>query len=99
MGINEWPESLRRYVERCFAMCTNTMDKDRVEIILKGKLTSASRDQSVLTKDWDKEPLPNLKGVSISCFFRLCPPSTRSQISLSKTKFDFILQSPIIFDN
>nr|CAG4650064.1 EOG090X0431 [Sida crystallina] len=56
----DWPESLRSYVERCYAMCTNMVDKDRVEIILKGKLTSAARSGSILTKDWDKEPLPTI---------------------------------------
>jgi len=60
MNSVDWPESLRRYVERCFAMCETSVDKDLVEIILKGKLTSASRAGTAQNKDWDNEPLPNL---------------------------------------
>ena len=60
----DWPESLRRYVERCFAMCQSSVDKDLVELILKGKITSASREGKALSKDWDSEPLPNLPRVS-----------------------------------
>nr|CAG4636910.1 EOG090X0431 [Ceriodaphnia reticulata]SVE72859.1 EOG090X0431 [Ceriodaphnia reticulata] len=56
----DWPDSLRCYVERCFAMCKSSVDKDFVELILKGKITSASREGKALTKDWDSEPLPNL---------------------------------------
>jgi len=60
----DWPDSLRRYVERCFAICTSSVDKDLVELILKGKITKSSREGTALLKDWDKEPLPNLSGVS-----------------------------------
>lgn len=60
MNSVDWPDSLRRYVERCFAMCETSVDKDLVEIILKGKLTSASRAGTAHNKDWDNEPLPNL---------------------------------------
>lgn len=60
----DWPDSLRRYVERCFAMCKTSVDKDFVELILKGKITSASREGKALSKDWDSEPLPNLSRVS-----------------------------------
>nr|CAG4649230.1 EOG090X0431 [Scapholeberis mucronata]SVE93540.1 EOG090X0431 [Scapholeberis mucronata] len=56
----DWPESLRKYVERCFDMCKSAVDKDLVELILKGKITAASREGIALTKDWDNEPLPNL---------------------------------------
>nr|SVE75046.1 EOG090X0431 [Daphnia dolichocephala] len=56
----DWPDSLRRYVERCFAICQSSVDKDMVEVILKGKITSATREGKALNKDWDSEPLPNL---------------------------------------
>merc|ERR1740128_1178112 len=60
------PDSLRRYVERCFAICTSSVDKDLVELILKGKITKSSREGTALQKDWDKEPLPNLSGADSS---------------------------------
>ncbi|RXG69300.1 Leukocyte receptor cluster member 8-like protein [Armadillidium vulgare] len=47
----------QRYVERCFARCVTELDKDQVEICLKGKLTSAARNESLWTKNWDQEPL------------------------------------------
>ena len=62
--VQDWPDSLRRYIERCFAMCADLDDKICVDIILKGKLTSAAREGTVLTKDWENEPLPNLLKVS-----------------------------------
>ena len=64
----DWPDSLRRYVERCFAMCQSSVDKDFVELILKGKITSASREGKALSKDWDNEPLPNLSRVRICLY-------------------------------
>jgi hypothetical protein len=34
------------------------MDKDRVDIILKGKVIRAASDGVLQTKDWSVEPLP-----------------------------------------
>lgn len=48
----------RNYVNACFAKCKNNIDKDQVEIILKGKLLRAYNDGSIFSKDWSKEPLP-----------------------------------------
>ena len=57
---DQWPESLREYVNRAFSACTNELDKDRIEIILKGKLTKAHHEGVLFTKDWSAEPLPQL---------------------------------------
>ena len=57
---DQWPESLRDYVNRAFSACVNELDKDRIEIILKGKLTKAHHEGVLFTKDWTKEPLPGL---------------------------------------
>jgi len=45
-------------VYRCYALCVNDMDKDRVDIILKGKVIRAASDSVLQSKDWSKEPLP-----------------------------------------
>ena len=63
----DWPDGMRKYTERCYQMCKTDVEKNLVELILKGKLTSAVREQNVFTKDWDNEPLPNL-GVSYFLF-------------------------------
>ncbi|CAG2166771.1 unnamed protein product [Oppiella nova] len=57
---DQWPESLKEYVNRAFSACINEIDKDRIEIILKGKLTKAHHEGVLFTKDWLSEPLPQL---------------------------------------
>ncbi|KAK7868176.1 hypothetical protein R5R35_003047 [Gryllus longicercus] len=57
---SDWPDSLKNYVNRCYAKCVEAVDKDRVEIILKGKITRAASDGSLWHKNWDNEPLPSL---------------------------------------
>lgn len=57
---DQWPETLRDYVNRAFSACVNELDKDRIEIILKGKLTKAHHEGVLFTKDWTIEPLPQL---------------------------------------
>ena len=36
MDSSEWPPALKAYVSRCFNQCVTDVDKDQVEIILKG---------------------------------------------------------------
>lgn len=62
--VDDWPPNLRHYIERCYTKCQSCVDQDLVELILKGKISSAQRDGIVFTKDWDNEPLPNLSRVS-----------------------------------
>ncbi|XP_008199580.1 leukocyte receptor cluster member 8 homolog isoform X2 [Tribolium castaneum] len=57
---DEWPPSLKDYVNRCYAKCKTNIDKNQVEIILKGKITHAYQMGQLHTKDWSNEPLPNI---------------------------------------
>ncbi|XP_013779484.1 leukocyte receptor cluster member 8 homolog isoform X2 [Limulus polyphemus] len=57
---HDWPESLKKYVNEAFEKCKTDIDKDQVEIILKGKLTKAYNDGTMWTKEWDKEALPSI---------------------------------------
>ncbi|KAG1706987.1 Leukocyte receptor cluster member 8 [Nymphon striatum] len=57
---NQWPESLKNYVSRAFNQCVTDLDKDRVEIMLKGKITKAFSDGIISTKNWELEPFPSL---------------------------------------
>ncbi|KAG5876144.1 hypothetical protein JTB14_021077 [Gonioctena quinquepunctata] len=54
---DDWPESLKQYVHQCYAKCKTAIDKNQVEIILKGKITQAYQNGQ-LHKDWSQEPLP-----------------------------------------
>merc|ERR1719228_2915327 len=54
----EWPPSLKAYVSRCFNKCVTDVDKDQVEIILKGKITKAASENTLWGKNCDEEPLP-----------------------------------------
>nr|SVE86046.1 EOG090X0431 [Daphnia similis] len=64
-SVDYWPPNLRRYVERCYATYQSGVHKDLVDLILKGKISSAEREKIVDTKDWDNEPLPNLSTAEI----------------------------------
>ena len=57
---NNWPPELHEYVTRAFALSSDELDKDRIEIMLKGKITKALNDGTMHTKDWKSEPLPAL---------------------------------------
>ena len=58
LSSEDWPPALKKYVSRCFEQCMTDMDKDQVEIILKGKITAAASANLLWTKNWDEEPLP-----------------------------------------
>lgn len=56
----KWPIPLKEYAKRTFDQCRNEQDKQRVQQILKQKLTIAYQNNTIWTTDWAREPLPRL---------------------------------------
>lgn len=54
----EWPPALKAYVQRCFTSAASNGEKDRMERLLKQKLTDVFQSGHEYTTKWDVEPLP-----------------------------------------
>ena len=59
-GDQEWPPGLKAYMSKCFSACATPAHFDKVEIILEDKITEATSTNSLWTKEWDKEHLPEV---------------------------------------
>ncbi|KAJ1901604.1 hypothetical protein LPJ81_003729 [Coemansia sp. IMI 209127] len=67
----EWPDSLKRFVERSFAACS-VQARSKLETQLKQIISSAANNKKLRKIDWDDRPLPkacdivpNKKGVTL----------------------------------
>lgn len=63
-----WPASLRRYLQRAFDNCNKaqgTRQYDQLEKALHRIVTDAMADNSMLTTDWDNEPLPRFAAAAL----------------------------------
>lgn len=70
----------------------NAEEKDKMEAILKDKLTDAFTSGTAFTTDWDKEPLPLLVSVSVLLFLYLLNRAYSLSI-LHACALDFLINS------
>ncbi|KAG8312853.1 Leukocyte receptor cluster (LRC) member 8 [Homalodisca vitripennis] len=74
------------YITSCYAKCQNAVDKDRVGIILKGKIIRATNDNTLWIKDWSKEPLPLLESeMATATVLPVFKPEPKKRLSTALT--------------
>ena len=58
-GPGDWPEPLRKWVERAFQQCHSDTDRSFVQQNLRSRIQYANESNTLWSNDWDREPLPD----------------------------------------
>jgi hypothetical protein len=61
ISADQWPASLKKYVERAFAGCKSDVQRDAAEKHLRQIILHATKTNTMFTKNWLAEPLPSDK--------------------------------------
>uniref|UniRef100_A0A7S0IZZ5 Uncharacterized protein n=1 Tax=Calcidiscus leptoporus TaxID=127549 RepID=A0A7S0IZZ5_9EUKA len=72
-AAGQWPSSLREWVERAFEGCKSDTERSYVEQGLRATIASATASQTLWSKDWESEPLPQ----------QLPPPNLGARVLLT----------------
>eukprot|EP01118_Nematostelium_gracile_P016106 TRINITY_DN6598_c0_g1_i2.p1 TRINITY_DN6598_c0_g1~~TRINITY_DN6598_c0_g1_i2.p1 ORF type:complete len:328 (-),score=80.80 TRINITY_DN6598_c0_g1_i2:67-1050(-) len=60
MNSSEFPDPLKRYVERAFSIAKTDIEQAQIEKQLKDLITQTIKEKMLWQKDWDNLPLPIL---------------------------------------
>ncbi|KAJ6853218.1 SAC3 family protein A isoform X1 [Iris pallida] len=101
-----FPSSLRGYVERTFARCTDDSQRAASQKIMKEVIAKASADGSLFTRNWDIEPLfplPNSSldaadqnNVQSSVTVSMLPKFKRSPSKRTKSRWEPVVEDKLV---
>ena len=55
----QWPPPVRRWVEKCFSLCTTSLERTKMQTSIKAVVEAAAEDGVFHTRDWDRHPPPS----------------------------------------
>ena len=76
-STSQWPDGLRRFVERCFTAASTPDLRAAAQAELKVIINEANASNTLWTKEWDRAPMPACLGGTRPHQFTPAPPPGR----------------------